>query len=135
MLRVVESSIYGLGTIALDRGDRRAARELFGRALAMQRALGAKDGVVDALEGLACADAGERPDRAMRFLGAAAAQRDALGLRLHPSERACLDRLMAPARRTLDENEAARAADDGRGTSFERILDEALSVTDNTLEG
>jgi hypothetical protein len=101
----------------------------------MHRALGAKDGVVDALEGLACADAGERPDRAMRFLGAATAQRDAMGLRLHPSERACLDRLMEPARRTLDADEAARAAGDGRSASFEQILDEALSITQNGLEG
>ena len=51
-----------------------------------------------------------------------------MGLRLHPSERACLERLMEPAWRTLDEGATARAAGDGRGASFERILDEALSI-------
>ncbi len=69
-------------------------------------------------------------DAAVRLAGATAAQRQALGAVLWPSERRYVDAWLAHARRTLGPNAYQRARDDGQASTSDQAvsLAEVLSV-------
>ena len=97
----------------------------------MLRSLGEWRAIAFVLEdfgGLAAAQG--QPERALRLAGAAAALREALGAPLPPTERARLERWLAPARDALDEAAQASAHAAGRAMSLEDAMSYALDGRD-----
>ncbi|MEV7845550.1 BTAD domain-containing putative transcriptional regulator [Streptomyces cyaneofuscatus] len=87
-----------LGFIAELRGDAGEALRLQRKGLTVARATGDPRAVALALEGLAGAELlRDRPEAAARYLGAAAAARDTVGLPLPDGERHDIDRIAARA--------------------------------------
>ncbi len=99
-----------LGFVAEHRGDAEAAARLHREGLAMARRTGNPRAVALALEGLAGAHAlaGEA-ERVARLLGAASRARESVGRPLPAAERGDVDRIAAAARRSLGDQEFARA--------------------------
>lgn len=74
----------------------------------------------------AVALAQERPKRAARLLGAAAALRETIGYPVRPARRADYDRLAAAVRTALGEG-AAEGWAAGQGMTMEQAVEYALS--------
>ena len=88
--------------VALAKGDIPGAEELLRGALAAFRCVGWGQLVAFCLDGLAgAASLSDRPERALRLAGAAAALRRARGTQVPIGERPELDRWLAPACRAL----------------------------------
>jgi non-specific serine/threonine protein kinase len=94
-----------LGLCALRQGSLDEARTLFVQSLPPKLEAQNWDAIPYGLEGLAeVAAARGEPERAARLLGAAAAQREAVGHpRCPPSERAHYERILTAVRETLGE--------------------------------
>lgn len=87
-----------LGQAALLRGEADAARTLFGGSLTAFRQTGEAMGIAEALEGLSAVQAGGGDiDGAAQLAGAAAAAREAAGIRPHPFDRRLIDRHLEAA--------------------------------------
>src|SRR5262249_13844587 len=121
----IASSLHGLGLAALVRDEWTTAHSLFLESLRVRAALGDRGGAAGGLEGLAAvAVASQQPDRAALLLGAAEAQREALGLSLSAHERAGgIDRLAALLSQIGD---AAHAGQRQAGRTI--TLEEALAA-------
>jgi non-specific serine/threonine protein kinase len=117
-----------LGSIACSLGSLEESRSLLEENLRIVRDLGDSVWVADSLERFAVLAAVQgHAERALRLTGSAAALRDAIGVPLTESERAKLDRDLAPARTGLGEEKAGEAFDRGRRISVEAALSFALS--------
>jgi len=85
----IAASLHGLGLAALVQQEWTAARALLLESLRVRVAPGGRAGAAECLDGRAAvAAASLQPDRAARLLGAAEAQREALGVSLSARERA-----------------------------------------------
>ena len=95
----------------------------------MRRALGNSWGVAGTLDGFAhLAAAQDRPERALRLAGAAAALLEAIGAAPQLLPQQGLERRLAPARLALGEAAAAARFAEGRGLSLDRAVAEALAA-------
>jgi hypothetical protein len=82
------------------------------------------------LEGLARVAAAQgQLEQAVCYFGTAAAQRDAIGAPLLPTERTTHDRDVAAARTTLGESRFAAAWAAGQALPLEQAIVEALQVS------
>src|SRR5206468_6275597 len=91
------------------------ARRLDLESLTLRMRLGEKSAIVASLEAIACLDVvQDRPDRAVRLFGAAAAQREAMGAVLPPPDRVRCDRHADAARTVLGQKTFAAEWEEGR---------------------
>jgi tetratricopeptide (TPR) repeat protein len=123
----VAQVLVQLGSVARDVGNYREARSLYSEGLRIWAELGKKSLIADCLEGLASVSAKHgQPERAARLFGAAEHMRETTGVPLSPSERQDYDRYVAAAREGLDEARWTEAWADGRVTTTDRAIAEAL---------
>jgi non-specific serine/threonine protein kinase len=116
--------LNGLGIVAEDQGGHGGARALLEESLAIFRARGHKRGVVADLEGLAAVTVAQgEPERAARLFGAGEGLRGAMGVPLHPADRAEHDRSVAAVRAALGEAAFAAAWAAGRAMTLEQAVD------------
>jgi predicted ATPase len=130
------NSLSNLADLAHDQGDLAQAQALYEEALVLGSELGDKQGIAGCLEDLAAvAQAGQRPMRAARLFGAAAALREAIGAPLSASELAHLDRRVAEVRSHLGESAYAAAWAAGRALSWQAAVSEAMAPADEVTSG
>ena len=106
-----------LGEFRYAQGKSSQAKEQFNESLSLRRALKDKHGIAESLERLAWVAVSEnRLPRAVRLMGAAESQREALGTRLGPVE-------------LMDFERHRRAALDGIGQqTFTALWDEGRAI-------
>jgi hypothetical protein len=107
-------------------GDQALARTLLEEGLALRLEVGSAQALVLSLdafgkEAVAC----RLPARAVRLFAAAAANREALGAPLQPSDGRENERALASARAALDEAAFAAAWTEGRALSLEHAVEYA----------
>jgi tetratricopeptide (TPR) repeat protein len=126
-------ALYELGNVLLSRGEYPRAAASYGESLALCRNAGDRLGTIRGLEGLAAvdvavddADATIRSTRAVRLLGAATAQREALGTVFRPADRPMVGPAEAAARSRLGDDAFAAAWAEGRAMSLEQAVAYAL---------
>jgi predicted ATPase len=118
---------YFLGRVALERRQFEEARERFAASLALNRALGIKEGTAQALEGFAMVGAAAgRANRAIRLAAAADAIRQSAGIPLGPWWGAELETKLQPAVDSLTPEERAAAWADGGQLGLEEAIRYAL---------
>jgi non-specific serine/threonine protein kinase len=117
-----------LGQLAIDRGDRALAHELFAESVVAACERGkAAWGVSPALSHLAnLAMAAGQPDRALRLAGAANGLREEHQAQLLPTDAARLETWIGSARSALGEAAAARAWAEGHAMTLDRAMAYAL---------
>jgi non-specific serine/threonine protein kinase len=122
-------ALHGLGLVAWRQGDAASAMAHLRESLAIWREQGDQVGITECLEGLAAVEAGtSRPARAARLLGAAAAQRAAIGAPLPPVERPGHDATVSAVRAALGEATFAAAWAEGQAMPLEQAVAEALGA-------
>ena len=107
-----------VGVVAEDAGDRPRAADRYRESLAVRRDLGEPAGLAQSLEAVAglLTGRGQRAAaRAARLAGAAAAVREAVGVRAYPALAARLAAQLAPVRATLGGEEFGRLMGGGGG--------------------
>ena len=103
------------------------AAELYRQGLVMWHEIGDQMGVTLALAGLGGVAGGQaHPRRAARLLGAADAQRAAMGATLDPDNLVEFERMVAAARRQLDARAWTAAWAEGQAMTIERAVGYAL---------
>ncbi len=113
--------LWLLGVVALHQANLTLAPKRLREALSIAQALGNQDGLAYVLESLAWASAlvgGQ--ERAAQLLGAAAAQREALGQTKWPRFRDEVEAEVAAARAALGENAWAAAFAAGQTMTLEQ---------------
>lgn len=112
-----------LGKCAIAGREYKTARSLFEESLALFRKMGNKTQMALCLESLAqVAAMQENSLWATRLWGCAAALREAIGSPLPPIERATYEQVVTEARKHSDEQEFAKAWEEGRRLSPEQAL-------------
>ncbi len=110
------------------RGDLDGSLARCREALVLAQTHGDRIQAANALAGVAAVDAeGNRPERAARLLGAAAALREQLGAAAEPWERPDCERVLASARAVLGEDAFAAAWAAGAVLPLETAIAEALA--------
>ena len=120
-------SLNTLADVFIDQGDYTEVRPVLDESLTLSRELGDQTAIAYLLEdygGLAAAQV--KPVRALRLAGFAAALRETIGARLPPAEQARVERMLAPARTRLTEQEAAIAWAAGQAMALPDAIDYAL---------
>jgi predicted ATPase/DNA-binding CsgD family transcriptional regulator len=121
-------NLHNLGAVAHHRGDTARALDLFKRSLIERKKEGEKEGMAEALAGLAgvAAEMGQ-PLRTARLFGAAESLREAIPLPIRPYNRAPYDRYLPMARAQLDEAAFNAAWVEGRAMTLEQVTEYALT--------
>ena len=123
----VGQCLWLMGVVALHQGDPARATGRLQEAVVLAQRLGNQDGLAYVLEGLAWASgAVGRGERAARLLGAAAAQRNALGQARWPHFRNEVEAGVAAVRQALGEERWAAADAAGRALTVDEAVAEAL---------
>ena len=131
----VARSLLGWATAELNGEDVRCAENRFKDSLALQREIGNTAGQVMCLAGLAAtAAASGRPARAARLYGAAEAMGTDLGSHLWPPLRAAVQRRLALARSPGDEADWDTACAEGRSSTLDSVVAEALELADGLVQ-
>jgi non-specific serine/threonine protein kinase len=117
--------LHNLGNVALAKGERERAAELFAEAIELHRHMGDRMGIAECLNGLAAIAAGADPLRAARLYGAAAALRDTLGMPMWAAERIEYERNLAAARSLASDATWESAWAIGQALSLDQALAEA----------
>lgn len=123
-------SLNTLADVVLDEGKFGNSRPLLDESLALNRELGDQTAIAYLIEdyaGLAAAEA--KPEKALRLAGFADALRTSIGAPLPPSEQARVDRMIAPARRALQESAITAVWEAGRSLELEQAIELALSTS------
>ncbi len=116
-----------LGHLALEQGEYSVAYPSLKEGLVVLRDAKALWAINFALDGFAGIAVGlGQPQRALRLAGASEALRESAGILLPPVWQAWVERLLEPARNTLDEEECAAAWAEGRAMNLERAVAFAL---------
>ncbi len=124
----ISLTLCNLGAALCDAGDVDGASERYREALPFLRDLGNSMGTSLALDGLgAVAARCEQWERAARLAGSAAALRDAIGGELEPADRSLRDRYLSKLRAHLAPEALEAAMADGRATSRDRAIEQALA--------
>jgi DNA-binding CsgD family transcriptional regulator/tetratricopeptide (TPR) repeat protein len=133
---LVRVALPTLALVLVEQADHAQARALLAESLTLSRDHGDREGVGRGLEAFAhLAAAQGQPARAVRLAGAAAALREAIGAPISPSERAVLERRLAPARAALGEPASALAWAAGRAVSPDDAAAYALSEGGDSSPG
>ncbi|MCX7755203.1 MAG: tetratricopeptide repeat protein [Anaerolineales bacterium] len=120
-------ALYALGLTALARQDEEHAQSLLRQSLSLYHSLALPSGLVESLEALAEATRRQgQPQRAARWLAAAAAQREALEMPVLPPERGRHEQTLAALRTALGQAAFESAWSEGHAVSLEQIVAEAL---------
>jgi predicted ATPase len=123
----VAGCLVDLGDLARDRGDDQTARSHYAESLQLFQELGQKRGVARLLDCLACfAALRDKPERALRLAGAAAAMRRVLGVPQPLTEKARLEKTLDLARQAVSP-ELASTAWMGGWTAAEKAVKDALA--------
>jgi len=121
--------LASIGLMAIDQRDYPEARKAFAESLQIGRTRSIPWLASTDLEGLAGVAAGQGdPELAARLYGAACAIRASCGTPVRPSHKDMYDRGVTAAKAILGEEEFARAHQQGRTTSAEQIISEALRI-------
>ena len=120
-----------LASVDLALGDLTTAEALCREGLEQSARMGQRKAVAECLEasGAVCV-AREQTGRAARLFAAAEALRDEMGVPIPPYERADYDHNLAAIRKALGKRAFARAWADGRATTWEDAVQEALRASD-----
>jgi predicted ATPase len=128
--RLIGLGLYSQGLLALRGGVRAEAESFFRQSLAIRRRINEPMGITESLEGLAVtAAAGGRAQEAALYLGAAEAQRDALGAPRPPIFRPAVEQARNAIRDALGDDATFRAVAKGRETPLPEILTLILEPT------
>jgi predicted ATPase/class 3 adenylate cyclase len=122
----VARTLAALGSVALHQGRTEDAIDFVRRSLGVSTRTGDRDNLAWATQLLGVASAPDKPELAARLLGAAEALRDELGGRLEGVELALHEGAMAELRGALAADVLAASLAEGRATSPERTVAEAL---------
>jgi tetratricopeptide (TPR) repeat protein len=116
-------SLNTLADVLIDIGQYLDAVPLLDESLAIDRQLGDQTAIAYLIEDYAgVAAAQERPERALRLAGFAAALRDQIGAPLPPNEQARVHRMIDPARASLAPATAEQAFTEGRTMTMDQVL-------------
>jgi tetratricopeptide (TPR) repeat protein len=120
--------LVSLGDVAVEQGDRAAARRWYEEALALYDDLDEQERIPRILESLAILAAlADDSTRALRLAGAASALRESLGVAPTPAQQARIDGALGAVRWGLNEDAAQTAWAAGRALDLEQAIAEALS--------
>ncbi|MCU1361480.1 MAG: adenylate/guanylate cyclase [Ilumatobacteraceae bacterium] len=121
-------SLNTLADVLIDIGQYFDAVPLLDESMAIDKQLGDQTGIAYLIEDYAGVAASQGLfERALRLAGFAAALREAIGAPLPPNEQARVERMVQPARATLDEPTAAQAWAEGRAMGEAQAVDEVLA--------
>jgi predicted ATPase/DNA-binding CsgD family transcriptional regulator len=121
-------AMRGLAAVALQRRRAEDAQARYAEGLRASRDVDFKMVTAACLEGLGhVAVAQGRHDAAARWMGAADALRESLGLRPMPVDAAAHEHAVAAARRALGDRTFAAASARGRAMSMDAVIDDALA--------
>ena len=127
--RGTAATLIDLAAVALDAGEIARPLAILGESLDLLGPTGDRYLLVNAIEMTARAVlAGGEPVAAARLLGAAAAQREAVGAPRSPSKDAAYQRLLDLARATLGTSAFTKAWEAGAVLSLDRVLTEAATA-------
>ncbi|MEQ1472516.1 MAG: protein kinase [Candidatus Acidiferrum sp.] len=123
----IAGCLVDLGDLARDHGKDRIARAHYAESMKLFEELGQKRGIARLLDCLACfAALREKPERALRLAGAAAAMRRVLGVSLPLTEKARLEKALDLARQSVSPDLASTAWMAG-WTAADKTVEEALA--------
>jgi class 3 adenylate cyclase len=121
----IANILTGLGDVAVEEHQHATACRYFTESMVINRELGDRLALAHLLEALSyLAVIQERPEHALRLVGAAASLRSALGAPLSPSEASRLNERLTPARAQLGARAAHATEAEGKMLS----LDEAIQL-------
>jgi non-specific serine/threonine protein kinase len=124
------TDLFELGAIAALRGDQVRARSLFQESLAVWARLDDRTGIAMSMMGLSwVASALDRPERAARLSGAAAALRDTAGLGIWGSHRDQDEESTSRAKLALGDAVWQSVRNEGRALSLDQAI--AYALDDN----
>lgn len=124
-------SLNTLADVVLDEGDYTVARPLLDESLAINREIGDQAAIAYLIEDYGCLAAAEgNQQRALQLVGFASALRETIGAPLPPSDQARVDKLIAPARAALSQDEAKLAWDYGRSLPLEQAIELARTTSE-----
>jgi predicted ATPase/DNA-binding CsgD family transcriptional regulator len=117
------------GLLATWRGDRARALTAFSEALAIARELGVQFYIAEILERLAALlVTSQEPERAARYLGAAAALREAIAAPALAVDQVTRDEAIAAAQSVLGDAAWVEAFETGRMQPLDAIVAEAMAI-------
>jgi non-specific serine/threonine protein kinase len=123
----IARSIHNLGRVAHAQHDEQRARACFTESLRLFQQRGNTRGIIECLAGLAgVVGAQGQIERAVRLLGATAAQFEAIGAAMWPADQIDYQRTVAALRAVLGEAAFAAAWDAGRALTLEQAIAEAI---------
>ena len=123
----IANALNNLGNLAREQGEYKTALSLYHESMEINKALRAQWAISYLLEDMGCLSALlNRPERALRLIGAAFKQREAIGAPLSPAEKEKLDRVLDRIRSAIGENQRTSTYEEGRNMSFEEAIDYAL---------
>ncbi|MGH9957931.1 MAG: ATP-binding protein [Pyrinomonadaceae bacterium] len=123
----IAGSLADLGNLARDQKDFELAHSLYRESMRTFLELDHKRGIARLLECFACCAADQfKPERSLRFAGAAAALRQAVGAPLTPSERVKLERVLKQSRQALTHEVRTKAWLEGWALPLGKAVQEAL---------
>ena len=129
---VMANALNGLGLIVLARGGQREAQRLLLESLALRWEIGDKEGLTAALEALAAAAVkATQWHRAVVLLGAASAQRSAIGAPLAPVDQPLVAQVRSTVQAQLDSANWRTAWQQGWEQPLEHLVVDTLQS--NTL--
>jgi non-specific serine/threonine protein kinase len=121
-------SLHTLADIVQTQDDLSEATHLYQESLIIYQGLGEKRLLAEALEAIGIlAAAQEKPERALRLVGAAQALRKSTGSPLPPVQSERIDNVVAPIMRMMGEEAAAQIIAEGRAMSVEEAVMYALA--------
>lgn len=121
------ASLHELARLELVRGNAARAEALEIEAMVLRRDQGELWGIAECLEGLAAAaQAAGESERAARFLGAAAALRETIGVPLPSADVGDRDRVLSATQAALGDERFAAATTRGRAMMLDQVLEYAL---------
>jgi tetratricopeptide (TPR) repeat protein len=125
----IANSLSSLTNLIIHQGEYEGVGAMLEESLLINQELGDRTAIAYCLEDFAGLAAGTgHPERALRLAGAAAALREDIGGPLPAGEQAALDRILRPARASLDEDGRAVAWESGQAMRMEEAIAEALST-------
>ena len=129
-------SLTDLAYLDCEQGNHMAAHAACCEALEIFSKLGHRRGMARALEGSAClAVAQGHSERALKLAAAAAHLRQLISAPLHQGEQSKLDQMLAPAWKSIGEENAKRAWAEGSALSLEKAIAYSLDRPEAATSG
>jgi predicted ATPase/DNA-binding CsgD family transcriptional regulator len=130
----IAMALNDLGVVVGERGEPARAAALQAESLDLWLRTGSREGVADALAGLAAIIADGRPEQAARLFGASSALADAVGYSFGLPERATHERAKVGLLATMGDAAFAAAWNAGRDLSLDRAVAEAADIRPTAIE-